>query len=310
MQTPKPGQGNGKSMAGLIYIGDNMTEEETQDAMEMLGKGYEHPSVVIEPPHVTMERRDNAFKEVITPAFVKISTDFKDELATIDEVALKVWLYIALSVNRYSGKANPGLRTIAKGTGFAINTIQAALKRLETTYNLLTVDRESRKYNIYEPLAFVSANRNTPSLSVSADDTPQVGGDESVSNDAESVSVEPESVSVLDESVSARVILNQRNQNNQKEPDAAFSSKESTQNVFKVYQNNIAMLTSATADALEDDEKTYGPDWVCSAIQEAALSEVHSLKYVEAILKRWKRDGYKSTKTKQEAQAWTGRTLN
>jgi DnaD/phage-associated family protein len=91
---------------------------------------------------------------------------------------------------------------------------------------------------------------------------------------------------------------------------ATDSSKESTQNVFKVYQNNIAMLTPLTADALEDDEKTYGPDWVCSAIQEAALSEVHSLKYVEAILKRWKRDGYKSTKTKQEAQAWTGRTLN
>ena len=186
----------------------HVSTEETQEAMEMLGKGYEkykHPSVVIEPPHVVMERRGNEFQEVITPAFVKISTDFKGELAGVDEIALKVWLYIALSVNRYSGKANPGLRTIAQGTGFAINTIQSALKRLENDYKLLTVDRESRKYNIYEPVAFVSANRKEP---VSPDDTVQI----SVSDPEASVSVLPASVSVEAQSVSPRLILNQINQ--------------------------------------------------------------------------------------------------
>lgn len=187
MSEPKPGE---------QY---HVSAEEVQEAMDMLGKGYEHPSVVIEPPHAIMERRGNEFQEVITPAFVKISTDFKTELAGVDEIALKVWLYIALSVNRFSGKANPGLRTIAQGTGFAINTIQAALKRLENNYKLLTVDRESRKYNIYEPLAFVSANRKDP---VSSGDTVQ-----------ESVSDTPKSVSVEAPSVSARVILNQINQN-------------------------------------------------------------------------------------------------
>jgi hypothetical protein len=203
------------------------SDTEIQDAMDMLGKGYDRPSVIITPPHVTMERRDNAFKEVIVPAFVKISTDFKSELATIDEVALKVWLYIALSVNRYSGKANPGLRTISAGTGLAINTIRAALERLEEKYNLLTVDRESRKYNIYEPLAYVSANRTDPQVTVSSADTPPVG-DESVSVLDESVSVEPESVSVLDESVSARVILNQRNQIKPEEPENTYKNSKNS----------------------------------------------------------------------------------
>jgi hypothetical protein len=181
-----------------------MSEEQADyitEAMEMAGKGYEHPAVEITPPHAVIERRGKEFQEVITPAFVKISTGFKEEMAGIDEIALKVWLYIALSVNRYSGKANPGLRTIAAGTGFAINTVQSALKRLETDYNLLTVDRESRKYNIYEPLAFVSANKTTPISGVSPDDTV-----------TETVSVEGESVSAKAPSVSPRMILNQINQ--------------------------------------------------------------------------------------------------
>jgi hypothetical protein len=174
---------------------------DTADAMEMLGKGYDHPAVTIEPPSVAMELRGREFREVEKPAFVKISTGFKVRLKEVDEIALKVWLFIALSVNRYSGRANPGLRTISEETGLAINTIRAAIERLEKKYDLLTVNREERRYNIYEPRAFVSANRSEP---VSPDDT-----------DAQTVSVEGQSVSVEGQSVSARVILNQSNKSNQ-----------------------------------------------------------------------------------------------
>jgi len=185
--------------------------EEVQEAMDMLGKGYEHeqPSVEIVPPHAVMERRGKEFHEVIKPAFVKISTDFKEELKEIDDKALKVWLFISLSVNRYSGKANPGLRTIAKGCNLAINTVRSAIERLENDYGLLTVDRESTKYNIYEPVAFVSANRSEP---VSTTDTVA----ETVSIPDETVSKNSQTVSISDETVSPRLILNQRNQRNQK----------------------------------------------------------------------------------------------
>jgi hypothetical protein len=205
---------------------------ELSDAVEMLGKGYERAAVEIHPPSTVMERRGREFREVEHPAFVKISTAFKAEMKDVDEISLKVWLYISLCVNRYSGRANPGLRTIARDTSFAVNTVRAAIERLENEYNLLTVDREKQKYNIYEPLAFVSANRLDP---VSPDDTP-----------AETVSVGAQTVSAKAETVSPRMILNQRNQKNQ--TSAQFQK--------------ITKAANKTVDAILDNErKTTGKQW-------------------------------------------------
>lgn len=179
--------------------------DEIREAAQMLGAGYDHPSIEIEPARLVIERRNGRMEEVERAAFIKISTAFKAELKDIDEVALKVWIFIALSVNRYTNKANPGLRAIHEGTGFAINTIQEALKRLENDYGLLLIEKGSGKSaNEYLPLAFVSANR-----SVSATDTQESG----------SVSVRDASVSVSKSSVSASRQKNaqpenQRNQTN------------------------------------------------------------------------------------------------
>lgn len=179
--------------------------DEIREATQMLGTGYDHPSIEIEPARLVIERRNGRMEEVERAAFIKISTAFKAELKDIDEVALKVWIFIALSVNRYTNKANPGLRAIHEGTGFAINTIQEALKRLENDYGLLLIEKGSGKSaNEYLPLAFVSANR-----SVSVADTQEIG----------SVSVQDASVSVSKSSVSASRQKNaqpenQRNQTN------------------------------------------------------------------------------------------------
>jgi len=69
-----------------------------------------------------------------------------------------------------------------------------------------------------------------------------------------------------------------------------------TENVFTVYEHNIGVLTPMIADALKDAEITYGPVWICAAIQEAVASNARSWKYCEAILKRWSRDGFKAPK--------------
>jgi len=182
-----------------------MSEEKPEyitEAEEMLGKGYE--SVRIEPERSVIRRVNGKMEAYDIPAFVKISTSFKSELATISGDALKVWLFIALSINRNTGKANPGLRTIADNVKLAVNTVQKCLQELENL-NLLTVDRQSRKYNIYETPEYVSANRAEPT--VSSRDT-----------DTETVSNFPETVSNSGETVSPSVILNQKNQSNQKKP--------------------------------------------------------------------------------------------
>jgi DnaD/phage-associated family protein len=69
-----------------------------------------------------------------------------------------------------------------------------------------------------------------------------------------------------------------------------------TENVFTAYEHNIGILTPMIADALKDGEATYGPVWVCAAIQEAVASNARSWKYCEAILARWSKEGFKSSK--------------
>ena len=185
-----------------------MSEEQAEyltDAVEMMGAGYDHPAVEIEHPRTVIQRREGKLQAVDKPAFIKLSTDFKSELAGISGDALKVWIFVSLSINRKSGRANPGLRTIADGVGLAVNTVQKALKELEAA-NLLAVSRGERRYNLYEIPEYVSANRAEPT--VSNRDT-----------DLETVSNPDETVSNSAQTVSHSVILNQSNQKNQKRGD-------------------------------------------------------------------------------------------
>lgn len=174
---------------------------ETKDALEMPGKGYDHPSLEIVPASSSIQRRGKEFLERETPAFVKVSTAFKDELSEIDGNDLKVWFYIALSINRLSGTANPGIRTIALGCGLDKDTVSRAVKRLEA-HGLLTVDRESKKYNIYQATDYVSANKSVPMVGTV---------EKSVPIDNESVPTKPESVPIS-------WGLNQSNQSNHNKP--------------------------------------------------------------------------------------------
>lgn len=172
-------------------------QDEINDALEMLGKGYE-TSVEIEHEQTIIQRRNGKLEAIEKSAFIKLLTAFKQELPAISGDALKVWIFIVLSINRKTGTANPGLRTIAAGVKLAVNTVQKCLAELEDL-SLLVVDRKTARYNIYESPEYVSANRSDPT--VSNGDTPA----ETVSNCSETVSNDAETVSPL-------MILNQINQ--------------------------------------------------------------------------------------------------
>ena len=127
-----------------------MTEQPPEyvtDALEVIGS---QPSVEIEHPRkiVTRKVRGEFFEETTTPAWVKFSTAFKDELSEIDGNALKVWIYIALSVD-YKGEAFPAIQTIAQNIGLSHTTVIQHIKALEKI-GLLAVRRKERRWNIYE----------------------------------------------------------------------------------------------------------------------------------------------------------------
>lgn len=65
--------------------------------------------------------------------------------------------------------------------------------------------------------------------------------------------------------------------------------------VFRAFSDNIHPITGEIErDRIVDLTDEYGALWVKSAIEEAALSNGRSLRYITAILERWKRDGFKA----------------
>ena len=77
--------------------------------------------------------------------------------------------------------------------------------------------------------------------------------------------------------------------------------------VMRVFENNIHPLTGDVGkDTLIDLVDEYSAFWVTSAIEEAALSNGRSLRYITRILERWKRDGFKADRKKGSEHYGTG----
>jgi DnaD/phage-associated family protein len=61
--------------------------------------------------------------------------------------------------------------------------------------------------------------------------------------------------------------------------------------VFRLYEDNIGMLTPMVADELRDAEKLYPADWIRDAIKQAVLANRRKWSYIERILERWTTEG-------------------
>jgi DNA replication protein len=61
--------------------------------------------------------------------------------------------------------------------------------------------------------------------------------------------------------------------------------------VYLLYEENIGPLTPLIADELKDTEAEFGVDWLSEAISISVNAEKRSMRYVRAILERWKKEG-------------------
>ena len=69
--------------------------------------------------------------------------------------------------------------------------------------------------------------------------------------------------------------------------------------VVQTFENNVHPVAGKIEqDALVDLTDEYGALWVTEAIKEAALSNARNLRYITAILERWRRDGFKAQRKK------------
>ena len=89
-------------------------------------------------------------------------------------------------------------------------------------------------------------------------------------------------------------------------PEPSVEVKDSTtttgeaapKNNADLYQENFGALTPVISEKLSSLEKAYSAEWLAAALREALVNEARNLKYVEAILSRWKTDGFQTRRRK------------
>jgi DNA replication protein len=62
-------------------------------------------------------------------------------------------------------------------------------------------------------------------------------------------------------------------------------------NIFVVYEQNIGSMSQHISERLQDLEDDYPEPWIIEAIHIAAENNKRSLRYIDAILERWNREG-------------------
>ncbi len=62
-------------------------------------------------------------------------------------------------------------------------------------------------------------------------------------------------------------------------------------NIFRLYEENIGMITPLLSDELRETEEIYPAEWVLAAFKEAVDRNKRNWKYIIRILERWSSEG-------------------
>lgn len=65
-----------------------------------------------------------------------------------------------------------------------------------------------------------------------------------------------------------------------------------SENLYTTYSSEIGVITPMIADSIDDWSNLVSSEWILKAIHEAATQNKRNWKYCEAILKRWKAQGF------------------
>jgi DnaD/phage-associated family protein len=86
---------------------------------------------------------------------------------------------------------------------------------------------------------------------------------------------------------------------NWRESAKIMSAPMKKSNIFKLYEENIGVLTPLLSDILREAEKNYPAVWFEEAFEIAVSRNIRNWKYVEAILAHWKEKGKDERKDQQ-----------
>ena len=85
-------------------------------------------------------------------------------------------------------------------------------------------------------------------------------------------------------------------------PDFDIVSEEShdlpeVNNIYKLYEQNIGVITPLIAEELKKAEELYSLEWIQEAFSEAIKQNIRNWKYISRILERWTEEGKTDGKT-------------
>ncbi len=70
--------------------------------------------------------------------------------------------------------------------------------------------------------------------------------------------------------------------------------------IFKLYEQNIGMLTPLLVEELREATQHYPYEWIETAVREAVLMNIRNWRYIRRILERWEADGRQSAANRPE----------
>ncbi|MCD4752756.1 MAG: DnaD domain protein [Anaerolineaceae bacterium] len=71
-------------------------------------------------------------------------------------------------------------------------------------------------------------------------------------------------------------------------PENAYTSKKT---IYEIYEENIGPLTPLLAEDMKEAEEEYSTQWVKEAIHLAVQGNIRKWRYIEGILRSWKKEG-------------------
>lgn len=84
------------------------------------------------------------------------------------------------------------------------------------------------------------------------------------------------------------------------------TAREDLSKMISIYETNIGMATPLVLESLDEIKTLYPLEWFDAAMKEAVANEARNLKYVKAILARWKAEGFKTSRKRPAAIARGG----
>lgn len=181
------------------------------------------------------------------------------------------------------------IKQMARDTGYNEETIEKLLERFKNIHKVIFYNKENKELlikNWYKYNWTKSEKLDKPLLkeieNIKTFEFKRIVADEYNKRDTVSIPYTVTDTYPIDTTVTASV------------SDTVSETDSEIAEITKCYEENIGLITSATAEVLFDYLKDMNKDLIIKAIKIASISNKRSCKYIQGILNDWNRKGIKT----------------